>query len=253
MQFLKGLNAFGRGQWKQISRYYVPSRTPTQVASHAQKHFLRVTGNAKRKSKFAAVDALAELHFGSGSDGSARNGSSHPQTNIPVRKEKGNEATPAKRRHASSDARAHPQMQNHSASDDTGSARPAFANGMSLYHPTSLGGHVVPPVQPDGVALGIPLQEIPDLPAFGGKNLPMLKVIKGRIPATSNLFRPSSPSPSQKKTHEEDEPMESEGGSASISRRKRGRRFSNLKEGGFESALEALADVAAGLADGRAY
>jgi hypothetical protein len=50
---------YGRGQWKQISRYYVPSRTPTQVASHAQKHFLRQSGAQKRRSRFSAVEEAA--------------------------------------------------------------------------------------------------------------------------------------------------------------------------------------------------
>ncbi|KAK4347555.1 hypothetical protein RND71_033894 [Anisodus tanguticus] len=39
--FLMGLNRFGKGDWKSISRYYVVSKTPTQVASHAQKYFSR--------------------------------------------------------------------------------------------------------------------------------------------------------------------------------------------------------------------
>ena len=48
-----------QGQWKSISRYYVPSRTPTQVASHAQKHFLRQSGAQKRRSRFSAVEEAA--------------------------------------------------------------------------------------------------------------------------------------------------------------------------------------------------
>jgi len=35
--FLLGLTKFGKGDWRSISRTYVTSRTPTQVASHAQK------------------------------------------------------------------------------------------------------------------------------------------------------------------------------------------------------------------------
>ncbi|KAL6780387.1 hypothetical protein ACKKBF_B13350 [Auxenochlorella protothecoides x Auxenochlorella symbiontica] len=55
--FLAGLRQLGKGQWKHISLLYVPSRTPTQVASHAQKHFLRATGATKRRSRFTAVEA----------------------------------------------------------------------------------------------------------------------------------------------------------------------------------------------------
>lgn len=41
-QFLEGLQRFGRGNWKAISVHYVSSRTTSQVASHAQKYFLRL-------------------------------------------------------------------------------------------------------------------------------------------------------------------------------------------------------------------
>ncbi|KAI3712596.1 hypothetical protein L1987_71156 [Smallanthus sonchifolius] len=40
--FLDGLRDLGKGHWGAISKQYVKSRTPTQVASHAQKHFLKV-------------------------------------------------------------------------------------------------------------------------------------------------------------------------------------------------------------------
>ncbi|KAK4480015.1 hypothetical protein RD792_013072 [Penstemon davidsonii] len=39
--FLMGLNKYGKGDWRSISRYYVVTKTPTQVASHAQKYFRR--------------------------------------------------------------------------------------------------------------------------------------------------------------------------------------------------------------------
>ncbi|KAH6832117.1 myb-like transcription factor family protein [Perilla frutescens var. hirtella] len=55
MQFLLGLHKLGRGNWRGISRNYVRSRTPTQVASHAQKYFIRqgnATGKKKRPSLF---------------------------------------------------------------------------------------------------------------------------------------------------------------------------------------------------------
>ena len=40
--FLLGLNRFGKGDWKSISRDFVITRTPTQVASHGQKYFKRM-------------------------------------------------------------------------------------------------------------------------------------------------------------------------------------------------------------------
>ncbi|THU55594.1 hypothetical protein C4D60_Mb11t08230 [Musa balbisiana] len=54
--FLEGLSKYGKGDWRNISRWAVKTRTPTQVASHAQKFFIRQSQNAdksretKRKS-----------------------------------------------------------------------------------------------------------------------------------------------------------------------------------------------------------
>ncbi|KAL8550147.1 hypothetical protein ACS0TY_008828 [Phlomoides rotata] len=45
MLFLMGLNKYRKGDWRSISRYYVISKTPTQVASHAQKYFNRQTSS----------------------------------------------------------------------------------------------------------------------------------------------------------------------------------------------------------------
>lgn len=40
-----------QGQWREISKHFVPTRTSTQVASHAQKHFIRQSdGKRKRRS-----------------------------------------------------------------------------------------------------------------------------------------------------------------------------------------------------------
>ncbi|XP_047312810.1 transcription factor MYBS1-like [Impatiens glandulifera] len=41
--FLMGLNKFGRGDWRSISRYTILKKSPSQVASHAQKYFRRRT------------------------------------------------------------------------------------------------------------------------------------------------------------------------------------------------------------------
>uniref|UniRef100_A0A2P2JSD5 Uncharacterized protein LOC105115454 n=1 Tax=Rhizophora mucronata TaxID=61149 RepID=A0A2P2JSD5_RHIMU len=49
--FLTGLERLGKGDWRGISRNFVTTRTPTQVASHAQKYFLRHASlNKKRRS-----------------------------------------------------------------------------------------------------------------------------------------------------------------------------------------------------------
>ncbi|KAJ0841728.1 putative transcription factor MYB-HB-like family [Helianthus annuus] len=40
-RFLQGLEIYGKGDWRSISRMMVVTRTATQVASHAQKYFLR--------------------------------------------------------------------------------------------------------------------------------------------------------------------------------------------------------------------
>ncbi|KAH7833880.1 hypothetical protein Vadar_015664 [Vaccinium darrowii] len=47
--FLVGLEKLGKGNWKGISRNFVTTRTPTQVASHAQKYFLRQSSLFKKK------------------------------------------------------------------------------------------------------------------------------------------------------------------------------------------------------------
>ncbi|CAA0381965.1 unnamed protein product [Arabidopsis thaliana] len=52
--FLDGLNKYGKGDWKSISRECVTSRSPMQVASHAQKYFLRQKN--KKGKRFSIHD-----------------------------------------------------------------------------------------------------------------------------------------------------------------------------------------------------
>lgn len=54
--FLYGLEKLGKGDWRGISRNFVTTRTPTQVASHAQKYFLRQSNLNKRKRRSSLFD-----------------------------------------------------------------------------------------------------------------------------------------------------------------------------------------------------
>lgn len=51
-----GLKKYGKGDWRNISRNYVITRTPTQVASHAQKYFIRQLSGGKDKRRASIHD-----------------------------------------------------------------------------------------------------------------------------------------------------------------------------------------------------
>ncbi|KAI4294907.1 hypothetical protein MLD38_040666 [Melastoma candidum] len=53
--FLVGLSKYGRGDWRSISRNVVLTRTPTQVASHAQKYYLRQASSRKKERKRSSI------------------------------------------------------------------------------------------------------------------------------------------------------------------------------------------------------
>lgn len=59
--FLVGLQKLGKGDWRGIARNYVVSRTPTQVASHAQKYFIRQSNSTRRKRRSSLFDMVADM------------------------------------------------------------------------------------------------------------------------------------------------------------------------------------------------
>ncbi|KAJ7969481.1 MYB-like transcription factor family protein [Quillaja saponaria] len=61
--FLIGLEKLGKGDWRGISRNYVTTRTPTQVASHAQKYFLRLATLNKKKRRSSLFDMVGNSRY----------------------------------------------------------------------------------------------------------------------------------------------------------------------------------------------
>nr|QDL88464.1 transcription factor MYBS3-like isoform X3 [Cymbidium ensifolium] len=58
--FLLGLQKLGKGDWRGISRKYVITRTPTQVASHAQKYFIRQSNASRRRRRTSLFDMVPD-------------------------------------------------------------------------------------------------------------------------------------------------------------------------------------------------
>ena len=59
--FLTGVRACGRGQWRQISKNFVKTRTPVQVASHAQKHFDKIARSTSKSGDEADGGASEKI------------------------------------------------------------------------------------------------------------------------------------------------------------------------------------------------
>ncbi|KAE8711773.1 Transcription factor DIVARICATA [Hibiscus syriacus] len=78
--FLLGLDKYGKGDWRSISRNFVVTRTPTQVASHAQKYFIRLNSMNKDRRRSSIHDITS---VGNG-DISSPQGPITGQSNSPV-------------------------------------------------------------------------------------------------------------------------------------------------------------------------
>lgn len=61
-RFLMGLQVHGKGDWRSISRNFVITKTPTQVASHAQKYYARQHSDGKEKRRPSIHDITIINH-----------------------------------------------------------------------------------------------------------------------------------------------------------------------------------------------
>ena len=69
--FLLGLDKFGKGDWRSISRNFVYTRTPTQVASHAQKYFIRLNSMNKKDKRRSSIHDITSVGAAGGAAGHA--------------------------------------------------------------------------------------------------------------------------------------------------------------------------------------
>ena len=60
--FLRGLAMYGKGAWQNISRNCLVTRTPQQIASHAQKHFIRLNSMNKDRRRPSLHDITGVNH-----------------------------------------------------------------------------------------------------------------------------------------------------------------------------------------------
>ncbi|KAK0573346.1 hypothetical protein LWI29_006815 [Acer saccharum] len=78
--FLLGLQKVGKGDWRGISRNFVKTRTPTQVASHAQKYFLRRFNQNRRRRRSSLFDITTDTFMGSSMEVEEQQQAAHPET-----------------------------------------------------------------------------------------------------------------------------------------------------------------------------
>ncbi|KAI9109265.1 hypothetical protein K1719_019888 [Acacia pycnantha] len=72
--FLMGLKKHGKGDWRNISRNFVVTRTPTQVASHAQKYFIRqLSGGGGKDKRRASIHDITTVNLTETSTRTSRN------------------------------------------------------------------------------------------------------------------------------------------------------------------------------------
>jgi SHAQKYF class myb-like DNA-binding protein len=82
-RFLMGLLKHGKGDWRNISRNFVGSKTPTQVASHAQKYFIRQQLSGVKDKRRPSIHDITTLNLaGSTSPSDGDKASSLDQSDV---------------------------------------------------------------------------------------------------------------------------------------------------------------------------
>lgn len=147
--FLLGLDKYGKGDWRSISRNYVVTRTPTQVASHAQKYFIRLNSINKDRRRSSIHDIT-----------SITNGDvSVPQA--PITGQTNNAATGG------------PPMKSNKPLPQTG----VGTNGIGMYSPPTIGQPIGGPLVS---AVGTPVNLPPPHLAYSiGAPIPGPPVVSG--------------------------------------------------------------------------
>ncbi|KAK7275963.1 hypothetical protein RIF29_17090 [Crotalaria pallida] len=101
--FLLGLKKYGKGDWRNISRNFVITRTPTQVASHAQKYFIRQLSGGKDKRRASIHDIttvnLSETTRTSSDDTKNNNTTSPPHSMMLSQQQQSNTNATSPRAH----------------------------------------------------------------------------------------------------------------------------------------------------------
>ncbi|GMH01652.1 hypothetical protein Nepgr_003491 [Nepenthes gracilis] len=82
--FLLGLQKVGKGDWRGISRNFVKTRTPTQVASHAQKYFLRRSNFNRRRRRSSLFDITTDTVMNYINDDQVQQGAAISQSKPPM-------------------------------------------------------------------------------------------------------------------------------------------------------------------------
>jgi SHAQKYF class myb-like DNA-binding protein len=62
--FLDGLEKYGKGDWRSISRNFVVTRTPTQLAIHGQKYFSHNQQKSAVKNKKRKRSSIHDITLG---------------------------------------------------------------------------------------------------------------------------------------------------------------------------------------------